>query len=225
MELNKNFDDIIQMILQARQDSILAVNKELIKLYWNVGKYVHNKIKDEGWGKSVVTSLADFIKEKDHTIKGFSAQNLWRMKQFFETYSENSELSALTREVSWTNNMIILSKAKTDLEREFYINLVIKERYSSRELERQIDAGIYERVLLSESNLSAALRELHPKSKEVFKDNYILDFLALPKPFAEKDLRISIVDHFKDFETKLIGKELLERKLHEFFELADRKEC
>ena len=121
------------------------------------------------------------------------------MKQFFETYNENPKLSALTREISWTNNMLILSKSKTETEKEFYINLVIKERYSSRELERQIDSGIYERIILTESNLSAVLKEIHPKSNDVFKDNYILDFLALPKPFAEKDLRVSIVDHLKDF--------------------------
>ena len=95
--------------------------------------------------------------------------------------------------------MLILSKSKTETEKEFYINLVIKERYSSRELERQIDSGIYERIILTESKLSAVLKEIHPKSNDVFKDNYILDFLALPKPFAEKELRVSIVDHLKDF--------------------------
>ncbi len=147
--------------------------------------------------------------------------------------------------------MLVLSKSKTETEREFYLNLAITERYSSRELERQIDSGIYERVILSGSNVSAVLREIHPKSTEIFKDNYVLDFLALPHPFVEKNLRVSIVNHLKDFilefgkdfafvgqeyrmqvgnkdiaqyETKLINKKLLKKKLQEFYELADKEE-
>jgi len=199
MKIEKQFDEIIQLIYSAREKAILSVNAELIELYWNVGHYISEKVNHSEWGQSVVKNLSEYIHRKLPDIKGFSSQNLWRMKQFYETYRKSEKLSALLRELSWTNNLMIFSKATTDEEREFYIKLAIRERYSSRELERQIDSGIFERVMLSDKNLSAVLREIHPKSVDAFKDNYILDFLALPKLHSEKDLRKRIVIHLKEF--------------------------
>ena len=132
-------------------------------------------------------------------MKGLSSQNLWRMKQFYEAYHTNPKLSPLVREISWTNNMIILSKSKTEEEREFYIRLSIKERLSKRELERQMDSAVFERVILSEEKLSPVVREIHPSANQAFKDNYILDFLSLPKKFSEKNLRKSIIQNLKNF--------------------------
>jgi predicted nuclease of restriction endonuclease-like (RecB) superfamily len=125
--MEQHFDKIIELIKHAKQKAFLAVNSELINLYWDVGKYISDKTSSDNWGKSVVASLSEFIKEKDPTIKGFSSQNLWRMKQFFETYSNSTKLSALTREITWTNNLIILSKSQTEIEREFYLknNLIL----------------------------------------------------------------------------------------------------
>ena len=199
MSVEDNFLEVYDLIVQAKQRAVLSVNYELINLYWNVGQYINNKVSSENWGKGIVSNLSDFIRQKDTQIKGFSPQNMWRMKQFFETYETNEKLSALTRETTWTNNMTIIAKSKTEQEREFYLRLSVKEKYSSRELERQIDSGIYERVTLTDSNLSAVLREIHPESNKFFKDRYILDFLPLSKPFSEKDLRLGIVNHLKDF--------------------------
>ena len=199
MKIEKQFDEIIQLIYFAREKAMLSVNKELIELYWNVGKYISEKVNQSEWGKSVVKNLSDYIYSKLPDIKGFSSQNLWRMRQFYETYSKNEKLSALLRELSWTNNLLIFSKATTDEEREFYIKLAIRERYSSRELERQIDSDVFERVVYSDKQLSAVLREIHPQSTDALKDNYILDFLALPKLHSEKDLRKRIVIHLKEF--------------------------
>ena len=199
MKITKHFDEVFVLIQNAKQKAIASVNSELIDLYWNVGKLISERTKEGSWGKGVVDSLSKFIQDQDPTIKGFSSQNLWRMRQFFEAYSSNKILSSLTRELSWTNNLLILSKSNSITEQEFYLRLAIKERYSSRELERQIDSGIFERTMLSKSKVSAVLREIHPQSTQMFKDNYILDFLSLPKPFAEKDLRNGIVSHLKDF--------------------------
>jgi len=199
MELENQFNDILQMISAARENAVAAVNKHLIDLYWNIGQIISEKVTFSIWGEGVVKSLSEHIKSNFPGIKGFSSQNLWRMKQFYEIYATNQELSALLRELSWTNNLIILSKASSEKERNFYIRLAIKERYSSRELERQIDSGVYERLLLSDENLSAVMREIHPKSVYTFKDNYVLDFLSLPKVHSEKDLRKKIVLHLKDF--------------------------
>ncbi len=121
------------------------------------------------------------------------------MKQFYETYCGNERLSLLVREISWTNNMIIISKSQTEKEREFYIRLAIRERLSKRELERQIDSVLFERAMLSNKKLSPVVRGIHPTANEVFKDNYVLDFLALPQTFSEKNLRKAIIENLKCF--------------------------
>ncbi len=199
MKLEKQFTEIHQLINEAKAKAFRAVNTELINLYWEIGKYISNKIANQEWGKGVVKNLSDYLNKTEPDLKGFSSQNLWRMKQFYEAYHTNQKLSPLVREISWTNNMIILSKAKTEKEREFYIRLTIKERLSKRELERQIDSAIFERVILSEEKLSPVVREIHPSANQAFKDNYILDFLSLPKKFSEKNLRKSIIQNLKNF--------------------------
>jgi predicted nuclease of restriction endonuclease-like (RecB) superfamily len=199
IEIQHQFTEIQSIIRQARENSILAINTELINLYWRIGEYVHNKIENSEWGKSIVNQLSDFIKQKEPDIKGFSPQNIWRMKQFFETYKDLPELSVLVRDLSWTNNLMIISKSTTIQEKEFYLKLAKQERYSSRELERQIDSGLFERIILSDKKLSAALRENHPAAEQAFRDNYILDFLGLPKSHSELDLRKAIVANLKEF--------------------------
>ena len=187
--------EIKQRIRDAQYSALKAVNKELINLYWDIGKKITEKTE---WGKSVVENLALDLQKEFPSIKGFSSQNLWRMKQFYETYKD-SKLSALLREMSWTNNLLIISKSKNSEEREFYLKLCIKEKYSSRELERQIGSGFYERSMISGKKLSSAMRELVPHAESVFKDTYILNFLDLPESFDEKELRKSIIKNFKNF--------------------------
>ena len=103
-----DFGEILYIIEKARENTFRAVNRELISMYWDIGRYISEKAKTNGWGKSVVRDFADFVQNQYVGIKGFSSQNIWRMKQFYETYSENEKLSALLREISWTNNLTIM---------------------------------------------------------------------------------------------------------------------
>lgn len=198
-----NFNEILILIKKSKQKAYKRVNDILIKLYWDVGQYISNKTKKEGWGKSTVKELANYIKKKDPDIRGFSEQNIWRMKQFYETYKDNKKLSSLVREVSWTNNLIIMSGRKSDEEKEFYLCETIKNNYSKRELERQINSSAYERTLLGNKKLSPAVRELPQDTKNVFKDTYVLELLGLPKKHKEKDLRTAIVNSLKEFILEL----------------------
>ena len=143
---NNEFDEIVAIIEQARQKAFRAVNRELIEMYWQIGQYISEKVKSNAWGKSIVTEFASFVQSKYVGIKGFSAQNIWRMKQFYETYAGNENLSPLVRELPWTNNILIMVSAKTEEAREFYINLSIKNGYSKRELERQLDSMCFTTV-------------------------------------------------------------------------------
>jgi predicted nuclease of restriction endonuclease-like (RecB) superfamily len=104
MELQQQFSEITNLISSAKSRAYQAVNKELLTLYWHVGEYVSKQVALNTWGKSVVQELAAYIQKSEPNSKGFSAQNIWRMKQFYETYSENEKLSLLVRELTWTNN-------------------------------------------------------------------------------------------------------------------------
>jgi len=197
--IEKQFSEIVQLIRKAKNNVLKSVNKELINLYWQVGEYINAKVESAIWGAGFVKNLAAYLKDKEPDLKGFSAQNLWRMKQFYETYRDYEKLSTLLRELPWSSHLHILAKTKSIEEKEFYIRLGVKERYSVRELEWQIDSGLYERTMISDTKLSPVLRDNYPKVSSVFRETYILDFLNLPKPFSEKDLRKGITQNLKDF--------------------------
>ena len=122
--MDNRFTDIIHLIKQSRENAVRTVNSELINLYWNIGEYISKKIEQSEWGNSVVTELAKFIQTNEPEIKGFSDKNIWRMKQFYETYKEFPKLAPVVREISWTNNMLIFSRCKSIEEKEFYLKLV-----------------------------------------------------------------------------------------------------
>jgi predicted nuclease of restriction endonuclease-like (RecB) superfamily len=126
-----NFNSILSLIKTAKERIVKTVNTEIIDLYWQIGKEVSEKTKNGGWGKSVVEELSKHIAANFGNMRGFSPQNIWRMKQFYETYKDSEILSALLRELSWTNNLLVMSRAKNDEERLFYIKLAIDEKYSS----------------------------------------------------------------------------------------------
>jgi predicted nuclease of restriction endonuclease-like (RecB) superfamily len=206
--MDNRFSDIIQLIKQARSNAIRAVNAELIKLYWNIGEYISKKIELSEWGDSVVKELANFIQTQEPEIKGFSDKNIWRMKQFFDTYKNFPKLSTLVREISWTNNLLIFSRCKTIEEMEFYIKYSRQENYSKRELDRQISAGLFERTMIGNSKLSPPVRESHSDIKNTFKDSYIFEFLNLPDLHSESDLQRGLVRQMKNFILEL-GKDFL----------------
>ncbi len=194
-----NFEEVLIVIQKTKQQVFRQVNSSLIALYWEVGKYISVKVQENTWGKSIVKELAYYIKDKEPNIKGFSSQNLWRMKQFYETYKDNEKLSTLSREIPWSHNMAILSSAKSDEEKEFYIRLTIKERLSFRELERQIDSSYFERVMIGNQKLSTLPRVLPQDTVNIFKDTYVLEMLQLPTNHSEKQLKQKITQNISQF--------------------------
>jgi len=197
------FSEVLQHIQQARQKIFTQANTALIDLYWLVGKTISHKVQSEAWGKGVVTELARYIAQNAPDIKGFSDKNLWRMKQFYETYHTDEKLSTLTRELPWSHNLAIFSRCKTHQERAFYLKLTLNQKYSFRELDRQINACLFERAMLDQAKLSTPLRVLHPTIGTVFKDNYVLEFLGLPGQHSENDLQKALIRHMKAFISEL----------------------
>jgi predicted nuclease of restriction endonuclease-like (RecB) superfamily len=206
--MDNRFTEIIQLIKESRSNAIKAVNAELINLYWNIGEYISKKIEQSEWGDSVVAELANFIQTHEPEIKGFSDKNIWRMKQFYETYKNFPKLSPLVREISWTNNLLIFSRSKTIEEMEFYLKIAKQENYSKRELDRQISAGFFERTMIGNSKLAPAVRESKNDLSATFKDSYVFEFLNLPETHSESDLQRGLVRQMKNFILEL-GKDFL----------------
>lgn len=206
--MDNRFTDIIHLIKQSKSNALRAVNAELINLYWNIGEYISNKIEQSEWGDSVVTELAKFIQTHEPEIKGFSDKNIWRMKQFYETYKGIPKLSPLLREISWTNNLLIFSRCKTIEEMEFYLHYTNKENYSKRELDRQISASFFERTMIGNTKLSPVVRESSKDISNTFKDSYVFEFLNLTDPHSESELQRGLVKQIKNFILEL-GKDFL----------------
>lgn len=156
---NPDFSEISRLIDAARQRAYQAVNTTLIELYWQVGAYLSRKIAAVEWGESIVEQLAQDIATTQPGVRGFSAKNIWRMRQFFEAYSDSPILSALPRELPWTHNLTILSRSKRTEEREFYLKMAVQEKCSSRELERQFNTALFERVVLTPTKISPLVRQ------------------------------------------------------------------
>ena len=196
---DRQFSEVVRMIHNARYSAIKSVNVELVKLYWSIGEYISRKVSSAEWGDAVVDNLADYIRDRYPEYKGFTRRGLYRMRQFYETYCRDKFVSPVVTQISWTNHLLVLSKTKSREEREFYIRLSIKESYSKRDLERQIDSGYYERVVLSKKKVPPSVTQIHPVAQEIFKDTYVLDFLNLPDVHTEQDLQRSIVSNLKNF--------------------------
>lgn len=206
--MDKRFTDIIELIKKSRNNALKAVNSELINLYWNIGAYISNKVELSEWGQSVVKELSQYIQSNEPDIKGFSDKNLWRMKQFYESYKEFPKVSTLLREISWSHNLAIFSRCKSIEEQEFYIKLTKNENYSVRELDRQISSSLFERTMIGNSKLSTVLRESNADIANTFKDSYVFDFLNLPETFNESDLQKGLIQQMKNFILEL-GRDFL----------------
>ncbi|SEA48955.1 Protein of unknown function [Arachidicoccus rhizosphaerae] len=114
--MDNRFTEIIDLIQQARIKAVRSVNAELINLYWNVGEYIFNKVENKEWGVSVVSDLAQYIQRNEPGIKGFTDKNLWRMKQFYESYKDVPKLSTVLRQISCSHNLAILLDMVDKLE-------------------------------------------------------------------------------------------------------------
>ena len=198
MENEINFaGSLIRIIENSRNSALKKVNEELIRMYWKVGEYLSKESENMIFGEAYIDSIAKEIQDAFPGIKGFNRRGLYRMKQFYETYADDEFVTTLLTQISWSNHLAIMSKAKTVEERHFYISLCIKEAYSARELDRQINSGYYERYMLSkEKLLPEPMKEL---KENPFLDSYVIEFLDLPQNFREADLRKGLIRNMKEF--------------------------
>ncbi|MDD2307243.1 MAG: PDDEXK nuclease domain-containing protein [Prolixibacteraceae bacterium] len=213
IEVN-DFNQIVLLIEEAKNRAYQKVNEELVLLYFNVGKIVSLKVDSGVWGDNTVETLANFIETRYAGLKGFNRRGLYRMKQFYETYTapefmsplvtqmEKSEsemlqfVTTLVTRISWTHHLLILSKTKTPEEKLFYIHQCINDKLSKRELERQLNSATFERTILASKKVSPTTSHL---PQNLFKDPYIFEFLDLPTGFSERDLEKAFVLNLQEF--------------------------
>ena len=198
-----DFSEITQLITSARQRAVQAVNTTLIELYWQVGQTISHKIAQAEWGDGVVAQLAEHLARTQPGLRGFTRPNLFRMRQFYETYQADVIVSPLVRQLPWTHNIIILNQSKRPEEREFYLRLAIRERWSKRELERQFKTALFERTVLNPVKVTPLVTQIHPDALSIFKDSYLVEFLDLPESHAEADLQRGLLRRLKDFLIEL----------------------
>jgi predicted nuclease of restriction endonuclease-like (RecB) superfamily len=199
-------NDIKERIRSAQYEALKAVNKEMICLYWDIGKIIVEKQKGENWGKSIVEMLAKDLREEFPGVQGFSAAGLWRMRNFYITYNENEKLAPLVREIGWSHNLIIFEKCKDDLEREFYIRMTRRMGWSKNVLIHQIENKTYEKTLSSQTNFDKALPvKIRNQAKLAVKDEYIFDFLELGEEHGEMELERAIISKINRFLVEIGG--------------------
>ncbi|GIV28214.1 MAG: DUF1016 domain-containing protein [Bacteroidia bacterium] len=207
---NYLFDEVSKLIESARSKIAYTINQEMVLLYWNIGKIIKENIIQSDraeYGKQLIQTLSQQLTEKYG--KGFSAQNLWYMVQFYETYPILQSVLGELEGLSWTHIITILP-IKDPLKRQFYAVLCQKERWSTRTLQDRIKSMLYERTALSklpEKTIELQLKELKEKDKMtpelVFRDPYVLDFLELSDSFTEKDLENAILQALEKFILEL----------------------
>lgn len=207
--LDVNFKQIVELINNRKNNAYRKINEEMIQLYFEVGKYVNELKEKSTYGDKISEKVAEFLKNNYPELKGFTKRNIERMIQFYNTYKDDEIAIPLITQLSWTNNLLILSGTKNQEERHFYLKLVIKNNYTKRELDRQISSSYYERYLLSRGNALPTTKKTvdeddYPNTRIL--DTYSLEFLDLPNEFSERDLKNAIIRNLKDFILE-IGKD------------------
>lgn len=202
-QAQNDFAEITQLIAAARQQAVQAVNTSLIDLYWQVGQTISRKIAMAEWGDGVVTQLAEHLARTQPGLRGFTRANLFRMRQFYEAYQGDEIVAPLARQLPWTHHLIILSQSKRPEERDFYLRLAIREKWSKRELERQFKTALFERAILNTVKASPLVSQTHPEALSIFKDSYLVEFLDLPPDHLEADLHRGLLHKLKNFLIEL----------------------
>lgn len=193
-------NDIKDLINKKQYQVLKLMNAETINLYWEIGDEIYRQQQEKGWGKSIVQVLSNELQKEFPGAKGYSAANLWRMRNFYLTYCESEKLAPLVREISWSNNIIIMEKCKDDLQREFYIQMVKRYGWTKRILSNFIENQTYEKYLLNQTNFDLTLPEERKiQAKLAIKDEYTFDFAELSPEYSEHELEMQLINHIREF--------------------------
>lgn len=193
-------NEITARIRSAQYEALKAVNKEMIALYWEVGKRITEQQTALGWGKSVVENLSRDIQKEFPGIKGFGVRNMWDMARFYAEYQFDEILQPLVAEISWSKHVVILTKCKETRQRQFYILATKKYGWTKDVLINKIEAKTYENYLLGQSNFDKTLPdEIKNQAILALKDEYTFDLVGLAEEHSEYELEQAIIKNIRAF--------------------------
>ncbi|MDE6987802.1 MAG: PDDEXK nuclease domain-containing protein, partial [Bacteroides acidifaciens] len=193
-------NEITARIRSAQDEALKAVNKEMIALYWEVGKRITEQQTALGWGKSVVENLSRDIQKEFPGIKGFGVSNMWDMARFYTEYQSNEILQPLVGEISWSKHIIILTKCKETQQRQFYILATKKYGWTKNVLINKIEVKTYENYLLGQSNFDITLPDsIKNQAILALKDEYTFDLVGLAEEHSEYELEQAIIKNIRAF--------------------------
>lgn len=198
------FNDLKQRIRQAQVKAALAVNQELLLLYWQIGKEILERQQAEKWGSKIIDRLAKDLKYEFPDMNGFSRSNLKYMRLFAQSYAEDQISQAPLGEIPWYHNIALLEKLKNAEERLWYAQKTIENGWSRNVLVMQIESDLYRRQGGAVTNFAYTLPQ--PQSdlaQNLIKDPYNFDFLTLKEGAQERELERALVDHIRDFLLEL----------------------
>jgi len=208
-ELNKNtpgpdyahlLAEVKERIRFAQYEALKAVNKELVGLYWDIGRMIVERQRDAEHGTAITEQLSNDLRTEFPGISGFSRRNVFYMREFYLLYRDDKRVQPLVAQIGWTHNLVIFQRCKDPLEREFYIRMTRKFGWSKNVLIHQIDNQSYEKSLLGQTNFDQALTpELRAQAKLAVKDEYTFDFLELGEEHNERELERALIARIEDF--------------------------
>lgn len=197
-------DDLKQRIRRAQVKAAIAVNRELVLLYWHIGRDILQRQQAQGWGSKVIDRLAKDLKREFPGMKGFSPRNLKYMRAFASAYPDQQLVQQVAAQIPWFHNCVLLDKLKDPQQRLWYTQKSLENGWSRNILTLQIESDLYQRLGGAINNFEQTLPQ--PQSdlaRELLKDPYNFDFLTLGEDAQERELEQALVQHIRDFLLEL----------------------
>ena len=196
--------DLKERVKRAQLKAALAVNAELIKLYWQIGKSILEKQAELGWGSGVIKQLSRDLRKAFPDMKGLSQRNLEYMRRLAEFYPDEAIAQQLVAQIPWGHNMRILDKVKDHDQRLWYIQKTIENGWSRNILEMQIETDLYHRQGKAISNFDQTLPALQSDlARQTLKDPYNFEFLGIAEDALEREVEKASLEHIRDFLLEL----------------------
>ena len=196
--------DIKNRVLTARQRAALAVNAELVSLYWHIGRDILQRQSAQGWGSKVIDRLGRDLREAFPEMKGFSRANLLYMRAFAEAWTDFEIVQQTVGQLPWGHNVLLLNRIKEQEARFFYVQKAIAEHWSRATLEVYIKNRLHERQGKAITNFAARLpAPTSALAQETLKDPYLFDFLSLGEDAQEREIENALVQHITRFLLEL----------------------
>jgi predicted nuclease of restriction endonuclease-like (RecB) superfamily len=196
--------DLKERIRSAQLRAALAVNRELVLLYWSIGRDIVERQKREGWGTKVIDRLAEDLSRAFPEIKGFSARNLKYMRAFAEAWQDEDFVQQVAAQLPWFHNCVLLDKLKSNEERAWYSQLTIQNGWSRNVLVHQIESDLFHRQGRAITNFKRTLPAPQSElAQQLVKDPYNFDFLSLGPQARERDIERGLIEHLQKFLLEL----------------------